>query len=47
MDTLKIRVWGEARFKDRVTLPITLVFILTRLKTFTQCCLSVFDKYLH
>ncbi len=30
MDTTERRVWGERRHKDRVTLQIILVFILTR-----------------
>jgi hypothetical protein len=47
MDTPERRVWGEWRPKDRVTLQIILVFTLTRPKTFTQGCVSVFDKYLH
>jgi hypothetical protein len=47
MDTPERRVWGERRPKDRVTLQIILVFTLTRLKTFTQGCVIVFDKYLH
>jgi hypothetical protein len=48
-DTPERRVWGESRPKDRVTLQIILVFALrlTHLKTFTQGCVSVFDKYLH
>jgi hypothetical protein len=38
---------GEKRTKERVTLQIILVFTFTRLKTFTQGRVSVFDKYLH
>jgi len=47
MDTPDRRVWGERRPKYRVTLQIILVFTLTGPKTFTQGCVSVFDKYLH
>jgi len=48
MDTLKKRVWGESRPKDKVTLQIILIFTLTltRPKTFTWGCANVFDKYL-
>jgi hypothetical protein len=38
---------GERRPKDKVTLGITLVYTLTRPKTFTHDHVSVFDKYLH
>jgi hypothetical protein len=47
MDTPQRRVWSEGRPKDRVTLQIILVFILTHPKTFTWGHVSVFDKYLH
>ncbi len=47
MDTPERRVWGERRPKDKVTLQIILVFTLTRFKTFTWGCVSVFDKYFH
>jgi hypothetical protein len=45
----QIRVWGERRPKDKVTLQIILIFTLTLThpKTFTYGCVSVFDKYLH
>ncbi len=46
MDTLERRVWGERRPKNRVTLQAILVITITRPKTFTQGCVSVFDKYL-
>jgi hypothetical protein len=50
MDTPVSRVWGERRHKDRVTLQIILAFTHTGPKTFTQDCVSEFDKcnkYLH
>jgi hypothetical protein len=46
MDTLKRRVWGERRPKEKVTLQIIIVFTLTCPKTFTQGRVSVFEKYL-
>ncbi len=43
MDTLKRRVWGERRPKDKVILQVILVFTLTLTcpKTFTWGCVSV------
>ncbi len=47
MDTPERRVWDERRPKDRLSLQIILVFILTCRKPFTWACVSVFDKCLH
>ncbi len=48
MDTPERRVWGERRPKDKVTLQIILVFILTlHAPKYLHGRVSVFDKYLN